>query len=322
MTATNAWNQLKSYQTTDTVQKFLEKCYQKSNQSLPAELSYQNSYPFVYHLKHAENFYLSAENASLPVKPMLLFYGMAQLIKACILTKDPEYPAASSVLAHGVSSRKRKKQHYRFLQDEVKIQRNGLFAHAAFHLYSLQHVENDKYSMHELLQRVPELCDLFKMHKQKEVHIAIGVDDQHIHLPKDAAASYHMTPDRMLDYLHHHFQLDKAGETSDVMSLLLPESFNAFSSPPFLYNQQTCTYSLPASLNDLAGLPEFLAHYLLLYNLSMISRYETEWWYELMLSHSQDDYVFIVRFLEATKDKIPQMALTFLNQMREQSMQG
>ncbi|MGG4492089.1 YaaC family protein [Metabacillus idriensis] len=311
----DVWNQLKSYQSTETVQKFLEKCYKKNQQPAPAELSYQNSYPFVYHLKHAENFYLSSASAAMPVQPMLLFYGMSQLMKSCILTLDPEYPATSSVLAHGVSTRKRKKQQYRFLQDEVKIQRNGLFAHAASHLFKLEHAENDKYSMQELLKRIPELSDLFSRHKDKNVHIVSRYENKQIHIPVEAAAFYHMTPERLIEYLNYHFQL--RGESfSDHSIICHPrDRFSAFYSLPFLYNGQTDDYSLPSSLNDLNGLPEFMAHYLLLYNLSMISRYETEWWYELMLSHSQDDYVFIVRFLEVTKEKIPQYALAFLNEL-------
>ncbi|MCM3599051.1 YaaC family protein [Metabacillus idriensis] len=315
MMKTDVWNQLKSYQSTETVQKFLEKCYKKNQQPTPAELSYQNSYPFVYHLKHAENFYLTSASAALPVQPMLLFYGMSQLMKACILTLDPEYPATSSVLAHGVSTRKRKKQQYRFLQDEVKIQRNGLFAHAASHLYKLEHVENDKYSMQELLKRIPELSDLFSRHKDKNVHIASRYENKQIHIPVEAAASYHMTPERLLEYLNYHFQLSGESYSEHSITCHPPDRFSAFYSLPFLYNGQTDDYTLPASLNDLNGLPEFMAHYLLLYNLSMISRYETEWWYELMLSHSQDDYVFIVRFLEVTKEKIPQFALAFLNEL-------
>ena len=60
-------------------------------------------------------------------KPMLLFYGMGQLFKACLLTIDPNYPESTSVLAHGVTTRKRKKQGYQFLEDEVKIQKNWTY---------------------------------------------------------------------------------------------------------------------------------------------------------------------------------------------------
>ncbi len=57
---------------------------------------------------------------------MLLFYGMSQLFKACLLTIDPNYPESTTVLAHGVTTRKRKKQGYQFLEDEVKVQKKWI----------------------------------------------------------------------------------------------------------------------------------------------------------------------------------------------------
>ena len=39
---------------------------------------------------------------------------------------------------------------------------------------------------------------------------------------------------------------------------------------------------MPLILKSKPILPELLIHYLLLYNLSMISRYETDWWYDLL----------------------------------------
>ncbi len=59
-------------------------------------------------------YYDQFSKAPLALKPLLLYYGYVQLLKAILLTVDPIYPQSSSVLAHGVSTRKRKKQHYSF----------------------------------------------------------------------------------------------------------------------------------------------------------------------------------------------------------------
>ena len=45
-------------------------------------------------------------------------------------------------------------------------------------------------------------------------------------------------------------------------------------------------------------LPELISHYLVLYNLSMIARYETEWWSELLKTTPNDDYPTIIQFLK------------------------
>ena len=79
-------------------------------------------------------------------------------------------------------------------------------------------------------------------------------------------------------------------------------------STPLYYEHLTNTYYLPLTTdprNPKPILPELLIHYLLLYNLSMISRYETDWWYDLLGSYSSEDYPFIYQFLSISAQKIP-----------------
>ena len=45
-------------------------------------------------------------------------------------------------------------------------------------------------------------------------------------------------------------------------------------------------------------LPELISHYLILYNLSMIARYETEWWSELLKTTPNDDYPILFNSLK------------------------
>src|SRR5699024_6517791 len=63
------------------------------------------------------------------------------------------------------------------------------------------------------------------------------------------------------------------------------------------------------------GLPELLIHFLLLYNLSMICRYETEWWNELFHFSSGDDLPFIETFLRLTAKKVPLMTVRYLRNL-------
>ena len=49
--------------------------------------------------------------------------------------------------------------------------------------------------------------------------------------------------------------------------------------------------------------PELIIHYLLLYNSSMIARYETEWWSELTKMMPNQDYPFIQSLLSVTLRK-------------------
>ncbi|MER2091044.1 MAG: YaaC family protein, partial [Sporosarcina sp.] len=58
--------------------------YKKLNVEDAEKKSYENSYPFIYYLEHGQSYYQLATQASLSIKPVLLFYGMVQLLKACL----------------------------------------------------------------------------------------------------------------------------------------------------------------------------------------------------------------------------------------------
>ncbi|SFA56617.1 YaaC-like Protein [Anoxybacillus pushchinoensis] len=216
------------------VHQFLLERYKRAGREDAERKSYDNCYPFMYYLQHGKKFYDNAHEAPLSIKPVLLFYGNVQLLKACLLTIQADYPESSSVLAHGVSTRKRKKQNYDFFKDEVKIQKYGLFTYFSEKMFHVKHAYGEKFCMRGLLEHVEELQPLFQLYFKHKAER----DKHHIH--------------------------------------------------------------------------KVSAHYLLLYNLSMICRYETEWWYDLLQSYSNDAYPFIVQFLEATERKIPSFLYHYL----------
>ena len=59
-----------------------------------------------------------------------------------------------------------------------------------------------------------------------------------------------------------------------------------------------------------------LSHYLVSYNLSMIARYETEWWAELMKTMPNDDYPCIVQFLKISQSKVPFLIFEWIRSER------
>ncbi len=104
----------------------------------------------MYHLQHGQLYFEQAANSPLTLRPVLLFYGASQLLKATVLARSPAYPEASSVLAHGVSTRKRKKTGYQFLHDEVKIQKHGFFGYFLDELFHVKHMAGTKYQMKKI----------------------------------------------------------------------------------------------------------------------------------------------------------------------------
>lgn len=310
---TLTWERLLSYHSTQTVQKKLERNYGKLSKENASGLSYDNCYRFIYFLKHGDNFFSQANQSPYAIQPILLFYGISQLIKACLLVVDPEYPATSSVLAHGVSTRKRKKQQYQFLKDEIKIQRNGLFSHVAKELFQIHHLEAEKYSMELLLNQIAEMNEIFSFHLSDDPFMKISqTDEGHMILTESIAQPFHMSTLRLGEYIQERYQYNVLNDHKNNICLINKQPGQLFNRAPFLYHIEDNSFYLPNNRESLTNLPEILVHYLLLYNLSMISRYETEWWYELLLGASNDDYPFILRYMEIAKRKIPYYILEFL----------
>ncbi|HLQ70372.1 MAG TPA: YaaC family protein, partial [Bacillota bacterium] len=80
----------------------------------------------------------------------------------------------------------------------------------------------------------------------------------------------------------------------------IPTSFS-----PFLIDYRKKNICFPRYRDQFIPISEVMIHYLLLYNLSMLSRYESQWWGELITLKPDIEYSIIAHFLKTTSDKIP-----------------
>jgi hypothetical protein len=308
------WNSYTMFFSSSFSQSFLKNSYQKQKIEKAEQKSYQNCYPFIYYLEHSKIYYAQAAQAPLLIQPILLFYGFVHLIKACILLKDPNYPDTTSVLAHGVSSRKRKKQQYLFLEDEVKFQKTGLFPFMSEKLFGLKQLEGNKVTMEELLLYIPELSQLFFQIDNKRTYEEAKYSNGGLLISNKILDAFYMTENRFEDYLRAKFQKEVSVSNIDKETLKVMVEENHFGEVlPFRYNILENKYFISHQRGDFSHFPEILIHYLLLYNLSMIARYETEWWSELLKMMPNNDYPYIHLFLETTLKKGPYLIFQFLN---------
>ncbi|MGJ7913784.1 YaaC family protein [Neobacillus sp. LXY-1] len=304
------WSSFSCFSSAEYCQTFLKKCYQRSNIKNPEQKSYENGYAFLYYLEHGQIYYEQADKSPIILKPILLFYGLVHLIKACILTVDPAYPETTAVLAHGVSTRKRKKQNYDFFHDEVKLQKNGLFPFMSDVLFHMKHMEGDKVMMEELLQLIPELDELFYILLGKRTFKKLKKEGDILIIPEEILDQYHMTENRFKDFLAS--KIKKQVEFSNER-LGVKLGLNMFmGSSPLKYNLEDKEWYFPLYKSNFFNYPELLIHYLLLYNLGMIARYETEWWSELTKMKPNHDYPFIDSFLQITLEKGPFLIYQYL----------
>jgi YaaC-like Protein len=311
----NVWDELCYFSSAQYSKNYLQAKYEPFHTIDKKSKAFHNAYPFLYYLEHGKSYFQAAQHSQINVKPTLLFYGLVQLMKACILTVDPSYPSSTAILAHGVTSRKIKKAGYSFSDDEVKIQKNGLFTHAAKALFNLSNLEGEKYIMIHLLQSIPELGKLLKITKKGNIFIPVKLENEIITIPDHILSIYHFTSERFLSFIQSKqktVNVELVNQDTKYIKLKSKQSEKLLNNAPFYFNLIDQNYYLKTQKDSLFLLPELLYHYLLLYNLSMICRYETDWWCELLQSYSTDDYPLIHQFLSITELKIPYLIHRFL----------
>jgi hypothetical protein len=177
----------------------------------------------------------------------------------------------------------------------------------------MKQLEGEKANMEDLLQLIPELNGLFTSFNGTSIFLNVELKEDYFIFPEKVLDHYHMTENRFQEFyktksqVPSHFQIN----TNNGIGMRL-ELDKAQDPVPLRYNFEQNTFHLPIVKNDLLHYPEILIHYLLLYNLSMIARYETEWWSELVKMMPNKDYPFICRFLSIALNKGPYLVYQYL----------
>ncbi|MFC4024170.1 YaaC family protein [Oceanobacillus longus] len=288
-----------------TAQQYLYSCYKGMEDA--ESKSYQNCNTFMYYLDHGLRFYENGKKADQVVQPVLYFYGMVHLLKASLLTERPDYPESTSLLAHGVTTRKRKKKQYTFMDDEVKIQQQGLFPYFSEHLFSMKKFSFEKINMEMLFSTLPEMNDFFSLQNKNKM-IEIGVSESLLlQFPIQLLDNYHLTDKAFIRRLEGFLPSIKEIKIDNSnISIHLGKSFSSSHGPFYVHMHDKKIY-FPSDRNHFLPISEIITHYLILFNLSMLCRYEAEWWGDLLLSRPDIDYPFIHHFLKITSEKIPYM---------------
>src|SRR5699024_3255758 len=292
-------------QSQETAQRFLRHCYRKIQDGQDEQNSYANCTTFMYYLDHGLTFYESGKKLSLLAQPMLFFYGMTHLLKANLLAKRPYYPESTSMLAHGVSTRKRKKKNYAFLDDEVKIQLKGLLPYANDHLFLQKQIPFTKIKMADLLALIPELAPLFDFNHRQSLTTVGHSHSKVLRFPLTLLDTYHLTQTAFTQRLQSYLPETTAVTVDeDAIYMHLRKPINP-PHIPFFWRIDDSTIHFPTYRDHFLPVSEVVIHYLLLYIFSMLSRYEAGWWGELLAFRSDMDFPLIQKFLKTTAEKIP-----------------
>src|SRR5699024_4514174 len=198
----------------------------------------------------------------------------------------------------------RKKRQFSFLKDEVKVQYQGLFPYFSEHLFHMKHIPFDKVTMQQMAGLIPELTFFFRL-QQNDTLIHIGsIHECSLKFPIHILDNYYLTANSFIKRIKSHASVltSEIGEKQIIISLRSPikTSFG-----PFFVDYHNNEIYFPLYRDQFILISEVMVHYLILYNLSMLSRYESQWWGELLTLKPDKEYPVIAHFLETTADKVP-----------------
>lgn len=294
----------------ETAQQFLYQCYQNlpGIKTTDIELkSYENCQSFMYYLDHGRKLYKTGEQVDILFRPTLFFYGMSHFMKAVLLTKRPYYPESTKMLAHGVSSRKRKKKAYTFMDDEVKIQHHGLLPYYAKHILNMERWPFEKVKMKSMFSLIPELHMLFQLNHDEQLVPVGHVHGEILHFPNSLLDQYHVTAQAFIKRIKTFLpKMNSIEIEQNHISIELAQPFTDINNHPFFMDQKRRIY-FPRFRDIFFPISKLIVHYLLLYNLSMLSRYEAGWWGDLMVTKAEIDYPFIVEYLQIAAQNVPNL---------------
>ncbi|WP_156289949.1 YaaC family protein [Oceanobacillus salinisoli] len=290
-----------------TAQNYLLHCYKQLEETDAETKSYNNCSAFMYYLDHGRRFYEIGHEVDIFAKPVLYFYGLTHVLKACLLTKRPDYPESTTLLSHGVTTRKRKKRNYTFMNDEVKVQQKGLFPYFSKYLFTIDPIPFEKIKMEDLFSVIPEMQSFFSFQGDEKMTMVGTVNSRLLQFPVWLMDTHHLTEKAFVKRIEPFLpQIQNIDYQQSSIYVELERKLLSSKGPFFIHINEGEIY-FPIHRNHFLPVSEVMVHYLLLYNLSMLCRYEAEWWGDLLSSKPELDYPFIVQFLKVTANKIPKL---------------
>lgn len=317
------WHLFAFYQNEEVAKNRLFTSYLTlTNEKEAISLAYQNTLKFIYLLKQGVTYFQAVRKNELMVQPLLLYYGMTSLMKALVLIHDPLYPRSTTVLQHGLTTRKKKKHHYLFVEDIVSIQKEGLLPYFSKVVLKNMLETRRKYKLFDLLSLIPELQDtvslLFKCRTMLKIEVVQSGDDKW-----KVSFSAEELKGLNIHFSSIYHQIQSSLSLADKkISIRDKENSLLFDTTTLKHAQ----FVQPLILEDYAGnhyfyykktdhmVDNLVSFYLIMYVLGMLSRYDSEQWGEILYSFQSPDLFIIKEFLHIALRKFPNLILNHLYQ--------
>jgi hypothetical protein len=304
--AKEIWSRLSYFESLHNAQQFL-----KGKFSLPDKDLGDVAKSLAYTMRTAREYYEAAGRVTTLTQPLLIFYGMTALSKAVFMTKHGK---KSPSKGHGL----RKVEGWKGTLAELsaEVTKDGTFPQ--FHgCYSGKDLDKLTFSVKDFLSLVPEVKVEFEtVYHEKSKALKIQRRHNQVHVVDS--------------------ELDQYGDLSELI-FAIPGMHDVYIPEPVqLENKLVLFYSYvnlgakDPSIRAISGdeylvlplsrsservcIPEMSVHFMLMYLLGMLSRYQPTEWGEIIGGEKTGEIYIIQKFLDTTVRKFPNLTL---NELRD-----
>lgn len=300
------WLQLRLFESECYSRQFLkEKYHDITDEELTKLLATLTS-----NIKQAHEYYSAASSVSILTSPLLYYYGMMCLINVLWASLNKTKEIGSS---HGLWSKPDGLDH--LLSNEcVTTFKKGLFPalHACFSDYSIK--KNTKFHIKDILSVIPELKTLYeKIYNESSRLFKLKRNDFHLIFDQN---DYHYFQDFLKNHQNDFFQQYNVGFFSNFFDEIVGMDYDnndLFEYPLQKSINEDIYFTLPIEAdNTLYAIPEASAHFMVMFCLGMLVRYEPEKWLQILSGKLSSEINLINWFIEISKRKFPNMILNGL----------
>lgn len=299
------WNQFKRFENFEVCLNYLKKC---------KKFDYSEKFNFrakliKYYITQAREYYFSAREASVLTKPTLLYYGASCLVKALIISKRCYQDDSTG---HGIKVHKSN-------ADDLMGFRIKPVKGTFLELYQVLENKNTKliksidFNLEDLFSFIPELIDDFENIFNKK-SLAIKVDrirdEDGEYLFYDG--NYFVDVSILNDFFNNIPNFDKyylplLVSSKGIVCFKRPQSDEDIVLRNIM-GEEFLVSSLPSGEKSIY-LSQITVHFLILYLLSMLSRYYVNLWLSEKSSEETRYFYIIEKFLDISERKFPNMIL-------------
>lgn len=300
------WNQFKQFQNFEVCLNYLKKNCKKfdNGKKFKPRASLMKHY-----ITQAKEYYHSARDSSVLTKPTLLYYGASCLVKALIIAKNCDQDYSTG---HGIKVLKSNVDD--MMDFRIKpVKGTFLQLYQVLENKNITLIKSIDFNLEDLFSFIPELEDDFKnIFNKKSLAIKINrikdEDGEYLFYEGD----YFSDLSILNDFINNIPNFDKYYFDPSFFS----NSISCFKKPMpdgdivlrNIMGEEFLVSSLQSGENSIY-LSQISVHFLILYLLSMLSRYYVNLWLGENSSDESRYFYIIEKFLDISERKFPNLIL-------------